>query len=157
VKIGRNDLCPCGSGKKYKRCCLSTDELRQSQRMVVANPSPPMHPFFDDDDGDDAKELDALSNSVVDFLDEGRLDEAEAACRELQRRYPELIDWLERTAMIYEKRGDRKMAAEYYRRCLQFIEDQPENFEDATREFMRARITALDPEGAIAPSAAGPP
>lgn len=22
-KIGRNDLCPCGSGKKYKKCCLS--------------------------------------------------------------------------------------------------------------------------------------
>jgi len=21
IKIGRNDLCPCGSGKKYKRCC----------------------------------------------------------------------------------------------------------------------------------------
>ena len=21
-KIGRNDLCPCGSGKKYKKCCL---------------------------------------------------------------------------------------------------------------------------------------
>ena len=21
VKIGRNELCPCGSGKKYKRCC----------------------------------------------------------------------------------------------------------------------------------------
>ena len=21
VKIGRNDLCPCGSGKKYKKCC----------------------------------------------------------------------------------------------------------------------------------------
>ena len=20
--IGRNDLCPCGSGKKYKKCCL---------------------------------------------------------------------------------------------------------------------------------------
>jgi preprotein translocase subunit SecA len=19
--IGRNDLCPCGSGKKYKKCC----------------------------------------------------------------------------------------------------------------------------------------
>lgn len=23
VKIGRNDPCPCGSGKKYKRCCLN--------------------------------------------------------------------------------------------------------------------------------------
>lgn len=21
-KIGRNDLCPCGSGSKYKKCCL---------------------------------------------------------------------------------------------------------------------------------------
>ncbi len=21
-KIGRNELCPCGSGKKYKRCCM---------------------------------------------------------------------------------------------------------------------------------------
>lgn len=23
-KIGRNDLCPCGSGKKYKNCCLAS-------------------------------------------------------------------------------------------------------------------------------------
>ncbi|MDK4571636.1 SEC-C metal-binding domain-containing protein, partial [Kingella kingae] len=22
-KIGRNDPCPCGSGRKYKRCCLN--------------------------------------------------------------------------------------------------------------------------------------
>ena len=22
VGVGRNDLCPCGSGKKYKHCCL---------------------------------------------------------------------------------------------------------------------------------------
>jgi len=21
VKVGRNDDCPCGSGKKYKKCC----------------------------------------------------------------------------------------------------------------------------------------
>ena len=25
-KIGRNDPCPCGSGKKYKKCCLGKDE-----------------------------------------------------------------------------------------------------------------------------------
>lgn len=24
-KIGRNDLCPCGSGKKYKKCCLGKE------------------------------------------------------------------------------------------------------------------------------------
>ena len=22
TKVGRNDPCPCGSGKKYKKCCL---------------------------------------------------------------------------------------------------------------------------------------
>ncbi|MCF8237763.1 MAG: SEC-C domain-containing protein [Saprospiraceae bacterium] len=22
-KIGRNEPCPCGSGKKYKKCCLN--------------------------------------------------------------------------------------------------------------------------------------
>lgn len=25
TKIGRNDLCPCGSGRKYKRCCLEKE------------------------------------------------------------------------------------------------------------------------------------
>ena len=24
-KVGRNEACPCGSGKKYKRCCLPRD------------------------------------------------------------------------------------------------------------------------------------
>ena len=28
VRVGRNDLCPCGSGKKYKRCCLSAVQAR---------------------------------------------------------------------------------------------------------------------------------
>lgn len=26
MKIGRNEKCPCGSGKKYKKCCLLKDE-----------------------------------------------------------------------------------------------------------------------------------
>ena len=26
MKVGRNDLCPCGSGKKYKKCCINKDE-----------------------------------------------------------------------------------------------------------------------------------
>ena len=39
-KIGRNDPCPCGSGKKYKKCCLNitrqvNDEfLRQQVRQI---------------------------------------------------------------------------------------------------------------------------
>lgn len=26
-KIGRNDICPCGSGKKFKKCCLVTSAV----------------------------------------------------------------------------------------------------------------------------------
>jgi hypothetical protein len=28
-RVGRNDPCPCGSGKKYKKCHLATDEARR--------------------------------------------------------------------------------------------------------------------------------
>ena len=30
-KIGRNDPCPCGSGKKYKQCCLKKDQEAERQ------------------------------------------------------------------------------------------------------------------------------
>jgi preprotein translocase subunit SecA len=29
-KVRRNDPCPCGSGKKYKNCCLRSDQAQQS-------------------------------------------------------------------------------------------------------------------------------
>ena len=29
-KPGRNDPCPCGSGMKYKKCCLPADEAREA-------------------------------------------------------------------------------------------------------------------------------
>ncbi|HLE85676.1 MAG TPA: SEC-C metal-binding domain-containing protein [Thermoanaerobaculia bacterium] len=31
MKIGRNDPCPCGSGKKYKRCCLERDRAAAAE------------------------------------------------------------------------------------------------------------------------------
>ena len=36
ARTGRNDLCPCGSGRKFKKCCeLKTDATRQRVLMVV--------------------------------------------------------------------------------------------------------------------------
>ena len=29
-KIGRNDSCPCGSGKKYKKCCINKTNISNS-------------------------------------------------------------------------------------------------------------------------------
>jgi len=36
VKIPRNNPCPCGSGKKYKRCCGAVDSSRPSTKDIVA-------------------------------------------------------------------------------------------------------------------------
>jgi|SRR5581483_799755 len=33
---GRNDLCPCGSGKKYKKCHLDADEEARHQDFAKA-------------------------------------------------------------------------------------------------------------------------
>jgi hypothetical protein len=29
MMVGRNDPCPCGSGKKYKRCCFKADDVQK--------------------------------------------------------------------------------------------------------------------------------
>lgn len=33
---GRNDACPCGSGKKYKKCHLAEDEAAKHAELVKA-------------------------------------------------------------------------------------------------------------------------
>ncbi len=33
MKVGRNDICPCGSGKKHKKCCLATTHLAQVDEL----------------------------------------------------------------------------------------------------------------------------
>ncbi|MFC5471570.1 SEC-C metal-binding domain-containing protein [Cohnella suwonensis] len=37
-KLGRNDPCHCGSGLKYKKCCLSKDEASHVARVVQLQP-----------------------------------------------------------------------------------------------------------------------
>src|SRR6185295_14716513 len=37
LKTGRNDDCPCGSKKKYKKCHLEADEKMKSQELSKIN------------------------------------------------------------------------------------------------------------------------
>lgn len=37
VKVGRNEQCPCGSGQKYKKCCL---QRAQGQTVVMRRRDP---------------------------------------------------------------------------------------------------------------------
>lgn len=33
-RVGRNDPCPCGSGEKYKRCCMARDKAALAERVA---------------------------------------------------------------------------------------------------------------------------
>ncbi len=72
-KTGRNDPCPCGSGKKYKQCCLLKEAAppKPTPTPKAAHPSP--------------DQLDHL----VELFNSGRHAEMEALGRSLTRQFPE--------------------------------------------------------------------
>jgi hypothetical protein len=138
--IGRNDACPCGSGKKYKKCCLPVQEAENAAlRAQVARDAIP--PLVIDDDG-----LDELSNSVVDLANAGRFDDALAACKQLLDEFPEVVDGLERSAMVHEKMGHHALAADLYRKALAFIEQphQRDGFDPDVFDDLREQIANND-------------
>jgi hypothetical protein len=73
-KVGRNDPCPCGSGKKYKRCCIDrdgSDEARHAHAPVEAASEGTLARVMawagrDDDDADewDERRLQVLGEHV---------------------------------------------------------------------------------------------
>ncbi len=36
AKVGRNDPCPCGSGKKYKNCCIQKNKAPTGRKKFTA-------------------------------------------------------------------------------------------------------------------------
>ncbi len=43
MKIGRNDLCPCGSGRKFKKCHLNMPRLQMATPLEQEVPAMPAH------------------------------------------------------------------------------------------------------------------
>ena len=36
AKTGRNDACPCGSGRKFKKCCEAKTSSQRQSRVLMA-------------------------------------------------------------------------------------------------------------------------
>lgn len=45
MSTGRNDPCPCGSGKKYKKCHLSIDERSSAKQRQASSEERPVRPM----------------------------------------------------------------------------------------------------------------
>ncbi|MFH0730726.1 MAG: SEC-C metal-binding domain-containing protein [Pseudomonadota bacterium] len=118
AKISRNAPCPCGSGKKYKKCCLLHKEAEALEQRKILEQNPGKALIEIDD-------LDDLSNSVIDLIDAKKFDEAKSVCKELRERYPDQVDGIERMAMVYEACGENQKAAEYYQKTAEFMRSNP--------------------------------
>ena len=139
TKPERNAPCPCGSGKKYKKCCLANDEA--AARQAADDQRHPHDAATWVDDG-----LDDLSNSVLDLIKEQRFESALAVCRRLLAEWPDVIDGLERSAMVYQAMGKHDQALDFYRQALAFAErdDQRDGFDEPGRAYYRDRIAELE-------------
>lgn len=71
-RVGRNDPCPCGSGKKYKNCCISKEATAQ-----VESPS-----------------LNQVMEEAIQLHQAGRLPQAEARYHHVLRMTPNHPDAL---------------------------------------------------------------
>jgi tetratricopeptide (TPR) repeat protein len=144
AKPGRNDPCPCGSGNKYKKCCLAKEEAAEREELAKVEArraeSAAAHRlhlqearaamvagFAAEDDEED--ELTFASNAAVDLVRAGKLDEAEQTARDLLVRFPEVHDGYDRLGMVHEARGDNIKAAECYRKVIEFIKEHPDDYE----------------------------
>jgi tetratricopeptide (TPR) repeat protein len=144
AKIGRNDLCPCGSGKEYEKCCMASDEAaaraaRPALPAAVSARRPSVANYFQEQD-----ELTEASNAVVDMVQAGNLDAAEQAAHDLLARFPDVHDGYDRLGMVCEARGDHRQAADYYRKAITVIRDHPDNYDPAFETVFQKLVDRLE-------------
>jgi tetratricopeptide (TPR) repeat protein len=163
AKPGRNDPCHCGSGKKYKKCCQPKEQAAEGEVIAKAQAAraereadrrleqkvaktAALEHFHEMADADEElQELTTASNAAVDLVNAGKLEEAEAAARELIARYPEVHDGWDRLGMMYEAKGDNKAAADCYRKALAIIRERPQQYDPEFAQVFVDLVAKLDP------------
>ena len=164
AKPGRNDPCPCGSGDKYKKCCLPKEEGVEREQLAKVETrraeSAAAHrlPLGDvkaaiaailSGAGDaDEDELTIASNAAADLVRAGKFDEAEQAARDLQARFPEVHDGYDRLGMVHEARGENRQAADCYRKVIALVREHPDDYGPGFEDAFVKLVNRLDPLGA---------
>ena len=104
-KIGRNDPCPCGSGKKYKKCCMGKDKLDAKQAHQQ------------DKDADFHDDIDSIIGGLVGNF-ESTLSPGEL---KLYDAFDEIEELMDDENRIHE-------AARKYMEVTDHIQDIPDDF-----------------------------
>ena len=112
-KPGRNEPCPCGSGRKYKQCCLPQDEVQATRKarlinMPITAPSPVSH-------ADDAETHHNIGNS---FQTQGMLDAAVESYRKALSLKPDYAEVHNNLGIALRAQGKLDASIESYRKAL---------------------------------------
>ncbi|MDF7800300.1 DUF1186 domain-containing protein [Pontiellaceae bacterium B1224] len=102
---GRNEPCPCGSGKKYKKCCITTGYIRDKACEAEPEKGPKnrtdewiMAGHYYDKDGQLSKALACWQKAwsgVRDAIPAAITDPDDAACNTLFNGFDFLSNWLQ--------------------------------------------------------------
>lgn len=161
-KIERNAACPCGSGKKYKRCCLEKDQ--QVEHAAFAERAAKLAAFeakskvkrerFRADvlaNGVKSEEfrkwekLEIDYNNVIDLIAAGSIDQAERVAADLLLRFPDLPEGHQCLGMVEEARGNHSQAAHHYRQALDIVRAHPDDFDPEFEVTLQTLIARPDP------------
>jgi Tfp pilus assembly protein PilF len=108
-KIGRNDPCPCGSGKKFKQCCEATGVVKAPSQH---NSMPPDY---------------ALQTAMAQHQ-AGNIVVAESLYKQVLQALPNQPDALHLLGLIAKQKGDLKTAAQLMRKAINFNPNYVEAF-----------------------------
>jgi hypothetical protein len=145
MTIGRNAPCPCGSGRKYKKCCLDKDAAAERAQALPAEKA--------EEDASRA-EQDARTSQQEAVMQEGRQwqpkatssPEPESAARSGEPDWPplspadqDLVDvWWKEVGPVYTGKGGKERFDWLLGRTLEFLDRQPRLFRylDLHEEFL---------------------
>ena len=100
-QIGRNDPCPCGSGRKYKKCCMG--KAARTQPRTQAAPPPNQR---------------ELVQVAADHAHAGRLDQARQRYEKVLRASPRDVNALYGLAELLGRLSRTQQAIELLRRAI---------------------------------------
>lgn len=117
-KVRRNDPCPCGSGKKYKKCCVVKGEEHREDTLST----PPDERSVRRQPAREA-EIENLFRRALNQLDRNEYDKAARAFRSVLRLDPEHYKALTGLGRCLMEIGMREEARECFRKALEIKPD----------------------------------
>ena len=122
-KVGRNDPCPCGSGKKYKKCCMAKDQAQEEDTSPDTAPAASDEQASQLQPGPRAAEVENIYRRAINYLDENDYDRAARAFRSvilLDRKHYKALTGLGR---CLAEMGMREEARKCFQKALEIKPD----------------------------------